>query len=96
MRISYSWQAQAQSERDYHHELSDPSRPGKLGRIPRRYAVLRTIVSLFPTLDLPGDDVDENHEVIGVEVKNTVGTGEHVQDELVDGIGTATTREKGQ
>ena len=48
MRISCSRQAQAQSARDYHHRLYDPSKfsPTKLSRILCRYAVLSTIVSL--------------------------------------------------
>jgi hypothetical protein len=35
----------------------------------------------------PGDDVDEDHEIVGVEVGNTVLTREHVQDELVNRVG---------
>jgi hypothetical protein len=46
--------------------------------------------------DSPGDNVDENHEIIGVEVKNTVLAGEHVQDQLVDGILTVPTKNRGE
>ncbi len=46
--------------------------------------------------DSPGDNVDENHEIIGVEVKNTVLAGEHVQDQLVDGILTVLTKNRGE
>ena len=42
VRISCTGQAQAKSARDYYHGLSDPY--FLLGRIPCRYAVLRTIV----------------------------------------------------
>ncbi len=44
--------------------------------------------------DSPGDNVDENHEIIGVEVKNAVLAGEHVQDQLVDGIRTVPTKKE--
>ena len=37
----------------------------------------------------PGNDVDEHHEIVGVEVDDAVLAGEHVQDELVDGVGGA-------
>jgi hypothetical protein len=44
--------------------------------------------------DSPGDNIDENHEIIGVEVKNAVLAGEHVQDQLVDGVRTVPTKNR--
>jgi len=49
VQISCSRPAQTKSVWDYRQWLSDSSCPGKLGRIPRRYAVLRTVVSLVLT-----------------------------------------------
>ena len=50
MQITCSIHAQAKSARDFRHGLSDSSRPSKLGRIPCRFAVLRTKVSLCLSL----------------------------------------------
>ncbi len=44
--------------------------------------------------DSPGDNIYENHEIIGIEVKNAVLAGEHVQDQLVDGIRTVPTENR--
>jgi len=42
-------QAYAKSVLDYHHGLSDPSRPSQLNRIPCQGAILRSLVSLMST-----------------------------------------------
>ena len=46
LRITRYIQARANSARDNHHGLSDPSCSSKLGRMQCRYAALRTTVSL--------------------------------------------------
>jgi len=51
-RLQYTGQAQVKSARDYHHGLSDPSRPCKLGMNLCQYEALRTKVSLVGTSGL--------------------------------------------
>jgi len=65
VQISCPKQAQAKSVHNYHHGLSDsPGPPSKLGRIPWRFAGLRTLVSLIglTCVDIEAGVVEGAHE----------------------------------